>query len=70
VVTELAQGLVGFVQYFTDLPVLLVAVHLLGAAVLTAVMTHVLLLVREGQEPAGGSGREDELAEVGLDTRT
>ena len=28
---ELAQGLVGFVQYFTDLPVLLVGIHLFGA---------------------------------------
>ncbi|MBA3251496.1 MAG: hypothetical protein H0T66_14590 [Geodermatophilaceae bacterium] len=30
-VVELAQGLIGFAQYFTDLPVLLVGVHLLGA---------------------------------------
>ena len=29
---ELAQGAVGFVQYATDLPVVLVGVHLLGAA--------------------------------------
>ncbi len=28
---ELAQGLIGFVQYFTHLPVALVAAHLLGA---------------------------------------
>jgi cytochrome c oxidase assembly protein subunit 15 len=27
----LAQGLVGYVQYFTGLPVVLVAIHLLGA---------------------------------------
>jgi cytochrome c oxidase assembly protein subunit 15 len=27
----LAQGLVGYVQYFTGLPVALVAIHLLGA---------------------------------------
>lgn len=32
VLVELAQGLVGFVQYFTQLPVLLVGVHMLGAA--------------------------------------
>ncbi len=32
VAVELAQGLVGFVQYFTQLPVLLVGVHMLGAA--------------------------------------
>ena len=29
---ELAQGLIGFVQYFTDLPVVLVGLHVLGAA--------------------------------------
>ena len=30
---ELAQGLIGYVQYFTGLPVLLVGLHLLGACV-------------------------------------
>jgi cytochrome c oxidase assembly protein subunit 15 len=30
-VVELAQGLIGFVQYFTHLPVLLVGAHMLGA---------------------------------------
>lgn len=43
---ELAQGTVGFVQYFTDLPVLLVGLHLLGAAVLSASVTWTLLRVR------------------------
>ena len=46
-VVELAQGLVGFVQYFTDLPVVLVAVHLLGASLLSAAMTWLLVSVRE-----------------------
>lgn len=45
-VVELAQGTIGFVQYFTDLPVVLVGFHLLGAAVLTAVATWALLDVR------------------------
>lgn len=35
----LAQGLIGYVQYFTDLPIALVATHLIGAAVLLAVAT-------------------------------
>lgn len=35
----LAQGLVGYVQYFTDLPIALVATHLVGAAVLLAAAT-------------------------------
>ena len=47
-VVELAQGLVGFVQYFTDLPVVLVGFHLLGASVLTAVVTRTVIVVREG----------------------
>ncbi len=38
----LAQGLVGFVQYATDLPIVLVALHMLGAALLAAAMTWVL----------------------------
>jgi cytochrome c oxidase assembly protein subunit 15 len=46
-VVELAQGTIGFVQYFTHLPVVLVAFHLLGAAVLAAAMTWLLLSVRE-----------------------
>lgn len=40
VVVELAQGLIGFVQYLTDLPVALVAAHMLGAALMwTAVLS-------------------------------
>jgi cytochrome c oxidase assembly protein subunit 15 len=31
VLVELGQGLIGFVQYFTHLPVLLVGAHMLGA---------------------------------------
>jgi len=40
---ELAQGLIGYVQYFTDLPIALVAAHLIGAAVLMASATWVLV---------------------------
>lgn len=40
---ELAQGTIGFVQYYTDLPVALVAAHLVGAAVLVALGTRALL---------------------------
>ena len=43
---ELAQGLVGFVQYATDLPVVLVGVHLLGAALISAALARTLLMVR------------------------
>jgi heme a synthase len=44
---EVAQGAIGFVQYFTDLPVVLVGFHLLGASLVSAAMTWVLLAVRE-----------------------
>ncbi|MGH3346670.1 MAG: COX15/CtaA family protein [Nocardioides sp.] len=44
---ELGQGLIGFVQYATDLPILLVGFHLLGAALISAAMTWTLLAVRE-----------------------
>ncbi|MCY7397011.1 MAG: COX15/CtaA family protein [Nocardioides sp.] len=45
-VVEVAQGGIGFVQYFTGLPVVLVGFHLLGAAVISASMTWTLLSVR------------------------
>jgi cytochrome c oxidase assembly protein subunit 15 len=44
---ELAQGVVGFTQYFTNLPVGLVAVHVLGAALISAAAMWVLLGVRD-----------------------
>ncbi len=44
---ELGQGLVGFVQYFTDLPVALVTIHLLGAALTSGALTWLLVSVRE-----------------------
>jgi heme a synthase len=54
---ELAQGTIGFVQYFTDLPEVLVGFHLLGAAVISATATWVLLMVREaGREPVDTEG--------------
>lgn len=43
---ELAQGTVGFVQYFTDLPIVLVGLHMLGAATISAVVTWTLLETR------------------------
>ncbi|QYJ04977.1 COX15/CtaA family protein [Nocardioides panacisoli] len=45
-VIELAQGVIGFVQYFTDLPELLVGTHLLGAALTSAALTWVVLATR------------------------
>nr|WP_220481646.1 COX15/CtaA family protein [Nocardioides ginsengisegetis] len=44
---EVAQGAIGFVQYFTDLPIVLVGFHMLGAALVSASVTWVLVRVRE-----------------------
>jgi heme a synthase len=44
---ELAQGLIGFVQYLSDLPVLLVGLHVLGAALVSAAVTWVQLGLRD-----------------------
>ena len=44
---ELVQGVVGFTQYFTDLPVGVVTLHLLGAALFSAALAWLLLSVRE-----------------------
>lgn len=54
-VVGLAQGLIGYVQYFTDLPIALVAAHLVGASVLLAVATRLVLVTRErAPEPLAG----------------
>ncbi len=46
-----AQGAVGFVQYFTGLPELLVGAHMLGAAVLVAAVTDQLLATLWDSKP-------------------
>jgi cytochrome c oxidase assembly protein subunit 15 len=52
---EVAQGAVGFTQYFTDLPIVLVGLHVLGAALLTAAATWLLLGLRtRGLQRGGG----------------
>jgi cytochrome c oxidase assembly protein subunit 15 len=48
----LLQGVVGYVQYFTGLPIGLVAIHMLGAASLTAATTWALLTMRERKATA------------------
>lgn len=47
IVIELGQGLIGFVQYFTHLPVLLVAAHMLGACLVWVGTLGVLWSLRE-----------------------
>ncbi len=45
-VVQLAQGAVGYVQYFTDLPVALVLLHMLGAVLVTAFTARLVWSVR------------------------
>jgi heme a synthase len=42
-----AQGVVGYTQYFTGLPAVLVGLHMLGASLLVVAMTRCLLSLRE-----------------------
>lgn len=46
-VVTLAQGLIGYVQYLTDLPALLVGAHMLGASLLVVAQTAQLSAQRE-----------------------
>lgn len=43
----LAQGVIGYVQYFTDLPEALVSLHMLGSTLVWIAVLRVLLSVRE-----------------------
>jgi cytochrome c oxidase assembly protein subunit 15 len=45
-VVQLAQGLVGYVQYFTNLPIALVLVHMAGAVLITAFTARLVWSVR------------------------
>jgi cytochrome c oxidase assembly protein subunit 15 len=45
-VVQLAQGVIGYVQYFTDLPIALVLVHMLGAVLITAFTARLIWSVR------------------------
>ena len=47
-IVQLAQGVVGYVQYFTDLPIALVLVHMVGAVLITAFTARLVWSVRGG----------------------
>ncbi|MEV1146956.1 COX15/CtaA family protein [Micromonospora sp. NPDC049799] len=51
-VVELAQGVVGFVQYFTDLPAILVGAHMLGSCLVWLATLSVLWSIRERRPAA------------------
>lgn len=55
-IVELAQGCVGYVQYATHLPVVLVAMHVLGASVLWVTAVRVLFTVRERPTTPASAG--------------
>jgi cytochrome c oxidase assembly protein subunit 15 len=46
----LSQGVIGYVQYFTDLPELLVGLHMLGSALTWIAVVRVVLALRERPE--------------------
>ncbi|SCK22894.1 heme A synthase [Streptomyces sp. WMMB 322] len=52
-VVLLAQGVIGYVQYFTDLPEVLVGLHLLGSALVWIAVLRLLLSLRERGLPPG-----------------
>jgi heme a synthase len=54
---EGAQAVVGFVQYFAGLPVAVVMLHMLGAALVAAAATWLLISVREPDGSSRGAGR-------------
>jgi heme a synthase len=45
-IVQLAQGVIGYVQYFTDLPIALVMLHMLGAVLITAYTARLVWSVR------------------------
>jgi heme a synthase len=55
---EMAQGLIGFVQYFTHLPIVLVGVHLLGAALVWTGILNVLWAMRSRDTEAAPQAAE------------
>ena len=59
-VIALAQGLIGYVQYFTGLPWVMVALHMLGACLVWVAVLFVLLATTEPAVTASAEGRSDE----------
>ena len=52
------QAAIGYIQYFNELPVLLVALHVAGATLLTITMTRLVLSVEAGAaSQRGGAGK-------------
>ena len=60
-VVLLAQGLVGYVQYATDLPIALVAAHVLGACLVWVAALRLVLAMTARVTPLGQDERHEEL---------
>ena len=58
---EVAQGVLGFAQYFTGLPVLLVGLHLAGACLVLVAAVHAVLALRD-RGPLGAAGPPSDAA--------
>ena len=60
-VVVLAQGLIGYLQYATDLPIALVAAHVLGACLVWVAALRLVLAMTARVTPLGGDDRHEEL---------
>ncbi|HSF26588.1 MAG TPA: COX15/CtaA family protein [Actinomycetes bacterium] len=66
VAVEAAQAVIGYTQYFTGLPIVLVAVHMLGSGLLVAAATDAWLATRARGPVAGSTlGGADERGDRG-----
>ncbi|MDX6356854.1 MAG: heme a synthase [Streptomyces sp.] len=67
----MSQGIIGYIQYFTDLPEAVVALHMFGASLVWIATLRVLLSFRErpatepGAEPEPGSAQDTGVREAG-----
>jgi cytochrome c oxidase assembly protein subunit 15 len=64
---EVLQAVVGFVQYFADLPIAVVMLHMLGAGLVVAAASWLLVTVVQPGDQAGDQGRNQ--TTVGLHPR-
>lgn len=65
VAVELGQGVIGYVQYFTGLPITLVDLHMLGAALLIAAAVDAVLATRVRVAlPSGQPGQREAVSDA------
>lgn len=66
---EVAQGLLGWIQYWLDLPVVLVGLHMLGAALLAAGLARIALAVLAHTSAHEATAADDAPAQTSPATR-